>query len=790
MEYMKAVTALRKIRQMYRSGTPIYISGSAGMGKTAAVNYFLRNQKYIRISGFSSALDREPSEEELEDQTLVIDDLSNITDLTSREYVQLILRSGKIPVILIGRGMLPGWLSAVSAEVGIDVVCGRDLALSDENLRSLFSGQGIELAADRLEEVRKDCWNNTWLMILAARCAGEIGDYSGEALESARRQFYGYLDQRFYEQLGPDQRRLITSVAPFGSFSIRFVEMLSADRRAPAMLEKMALSGDFLAPEGNNTYRLTQPYRAYLVWKRQNQYSESEQREGSERAALYFELLGQPERALACYQEIGDIQRMVRLLVKMIRLHPGTEYNLQILYRYLQALPEAAVNAQPVLMYGMAMVNAQIYHRDVSEEWYRKLSRFRDSAGLGTASRTDADHLLVLLDLLLAHRGSIGFAATLLRAASLPGRWAPYVEGLRLSGRSASLLDGVHDMCEAVHQPQSVLNQSMVSSALQKVLGQRAKLYVELFHMELAFEEGSAGTSDFTENVNRIYMEGESQGEQEICDIAAMLLIRHFAFQGSLSASENLLESYSRRNSRRGARSEYANREIARVRTEIRILRGDTPAAGEWMRTAPDFSEFFVFEERYDYMLEVKALMLLGREEEALVLAQKLEIVFENYRRDYLLLRVRLLKAVILFRREDGSWEGVLAEALDDAEKFHLCESVAREGAALLPLLKKFHPDRVSDAFLKEVSEKTQQMAVYYPNYLRSYTKPEEQLTQMEQKVMQLLSGDMTSEEICELLHITYNGLKFHRHNIYRKLGVRSRREAVLKARALGLCNS
>lgn len=783
MEYIKADKALRGIRQAYRNSEPVYISGSAGMGKTAAAKYFLRNQDYTLISALTSALDHEPSVEELGGQALVIDDLSNLSDPAGRDYVRQMIRSGKNPLILIGRGALPGWLSAVSAEVGIDLVCGQDLSMSDENIRTLFSGRGVAVTAGEVREIRHDCWNNTWLIILAAECAAEFGEYSQEALESARRQFYGYLNQKFYEQLVPDQRRLITSVAPFGNFSTRFAQMLSADRRAPVMLERMSWSGDFLVPGGDQTYRIAEPYRSYLIWKRNDQYSESEQREGNERAALYFELLDQPERALECYRQIGDTQRMVRLLVKMIRMHPGIEYNQSALYRYLGALPDAAVNAQPVLMYGMAMLHSQIYHRDISEEWYRKLSKFRDSAALGSASRTDADHLLTLLDLLLPHRGSGTLAATLLRAASISGSWEPYTGGVRMSGRSASLLDGVHDMCEAVNRPQTILQENMVSSALRKIIGKKAGLYVELFHMERVFEEGGAGTSGFTEKVNRIYMEGEAQGEQEICDIATMLLIRFFISQGSLSTSENLLESYGRRST--GSRAG----ELGRVRTEMQILRGDMPAAQEWLRTASDSARFSAVEDRYDYMLEIKAMMLLGRDEEALILAQRLETVFEDYRRDYLLIRVRILKAVILFRREDSSWKSILAESLKDAEKYHLCESVAREGAALYPLLKKFHPDGISDSFLKEIRERTKQMALYYPNYLHSYKRPEERLTPMEHKVMQLLAGDMTSAQICELLHITYNGLKFHRHNIYRKLGVRSRREAVQKAKALGFCN-
>ena len=37
------------------------------------------------------------------------------------------------------------------------------------------------------------------------------------------------------------------------------------------------------------------------------------------------------------------------------------------------------------------------------------------------------------------------------------------------------------------------------------------------------------------------------------------------------------------------------------------------------------------------------------------------------------------------------------------------------------------------------------------------------------------------------MLHISYSGLKFHKQNIYRKLGVSNRNEAQRKARNMGL---
>jgi LuxR family maltose regulon positive regulatory protein len=73
---------------------------------------------------------------------------------------------------------------------------------------------------------------------------------------------------------------------------------------------------------------------------------------------------------------------------------------------------------------------------------------------------------------------------------------------------------------------------------------------------------------------------------------------------------------------------------------------------------------------------------------------------------------------------------------------------------------------------------------------LASNSEVIEPLSERELEVLQLLAEGLTNQEIGSRLFLALNTVKAHSSNIYGKLGVHSRTQAVAKARALGLLSS
>jgi len=94
---------------------------------------------------------------------------------------------------------------------------------------------------------------------------------------------------------------------------------------------------------------------------------------------------------------------------------------------------------------------------------------------------------------------------------------------------------------------------------------------------------------------------------------------------------------------------------------------------------------------------------------------------------------------------------------------------------------------RASDA-LAAVPAPVQQVPPAPPVPLRNGTPPSPQrLTGRELAVLQQLQEEVSLRQIADDLYVSYNTVKSHTRAVYRKLGARSRAEALVRARELGL---
>jgi LuxR family maltose regulon positive regulatory protein len=230
-----------------------------------------------------------------------------------------------------------------------------------------------------------------------------------------------------------------------------------------------------------------------------------------------------------------------------------------------------------------------------------------------------------------------------------------------------------------------------------------------------------------------------------------------------------------------------------RVRQWLAV--GDLAAASHWVEESSDHFELA-------QVARARVRLAEGRMEEALHLLDRQAQAAQEGRRTGRLIEILVLQALSL--QAQGRPDQALA-ALGQALTFARPEGYVRlfvdEGAPMAELLRHAAAQGIDAtrgaaghyvgqllAALKAESEAGKRRAPEtLPSVSPAAQPPVDPLTERELEVLRLLAAGLGNKEIAETLVIALSTVKQHLKNIYAKLDVHSRTQAVARARELGL---
>lgn len=222
---------------------------------------------------------------------------------------------------------------------------------------------------------------------------------------------------------------------------------------------------------------------------------------------------------------------------------------------------------------------------------------------------------------------------------------------------------------------------------------------------------------------------------------------------------------------------------FAALEAQADLDRGELPAALNWAESGaftPQDSPHIWFD--HSYFTYTRTLLAQGRFGDAQKLLDTMEALAQDGGRKRKLISIHLLHALALSAQEDKQ-ESVsrLARALRLAAPQDYRRAFLEEGqkiAQLLPLARSAAPLFVDDLLL-----------AFRPAYtpLRQVEGLLDPLTEREGEVLNLVAKGLSNREIADVLVVTLGTVKKHLNNIFSKLYVSNRTQAVARAREIGL---
>jgi LuxR family maltose regulon positive regulatory protein len=196
----------------------------------------------------------------------------------------------------------------------------------------------------------------------------------------------------------------------------------------------------------------------------------------------------------------------------------------------------------------------------------------------------------------------------------------------------------------------------------------------------------------------------------------------------------------------------------------------------------------------FEYRVLARILIAQGQLEDATMLLQRLLEVAETGDRTTNAIEILILQALSLQTQGDTDQAiTTLEKALALAEPEGFFRVFVDEGPPMARLLygaaiRGIAPDyarRLLAAFPVAEPQQTDLSKTQAPQ-----SELVEPLSERELEVLQLIAAGLTNQEIASGLFLALNTVKVHTRNIYGKLGVTSRTQAVARARVLGILSS
>lgn len=249
---------------------------------------------------------------------------------------------------------------------------------------------------------------------------------------------------------------------------------------------------------------------------------------------------------------------------------------------------------------------------------------------------------------------------------------------------------------------------------------------------------------------------------------------------------------------------------VETFRAKLDVLCGDLEAAGKWVRARGlednvDPDELDQKEDYYRYHILKYELLVLARwfiasdqSEKALIMLDTLEKKMQEQGRIHLLIETLLLSSVAFHLYGDHAQaKASFNRCLVLAEPGGYVRLFLDQGPVVRTLLRKAiesgtcveYASNLLAEFDAEIriSEGDMHVTQSHTALLPSLTVP---LTDREIELLSLIAVGLSNQEIAQRLFISLPTVKWHASNIYKKLGVRNRNQAVVQARSLDIIPS
>jgi LuxR family maltose regulon positive regulatory protein len=364
---------------------------------------------------------------------------------------------------------------------------------------------------------------------------------------------------------------------------------------------------------------------------------------------------------------------------------------------------------------------------------------------------------------------------------------------LAITLRAQGRLQRTIEICQQQRQLANANGQSQ-TRAVGWLLAIWGETLAELNHLDEALDRAKKG-----------FELTERSGDLQMIGWSFMCLMRILLSRGDLADAEETIQKMENL-ARESHLPPWIANQVKAWQARLWLAQNKLEPAAQWVQDRglhtggepipPHEIDFFSI---FDYVILARLLIAQGRLDEASKLLPRLLEAAEAGGRISKSIEILVLQA-LAFQADANTDQATTAleRALTLAEPEGFIRTLVDEGPPMAQLLhdaaaRGMMPDytaKLLAAFEDPTNDKGRRTNEKAPSLVLRHSSMVEPLSERELEVLQLIAEGLTNREIASRLFLSLNTVKAHTRNIYGKLGVHNRTQAVVRARALGVLPS
>jgi LuxR family maltose regulon positive regulatory protein len=662
---------------------------------------------------------------------------------------------------------------------------------------------------------------------LAAISLQEQEDKEGfiKSFEGSNRYILDYLGEEVLNDQDQDIRDFLLMTSILKRLSAPLCEAVTGIANCQYILENLEKNHLFIIPLDNERawYRYHRLFKDFLI--KSLQHAQPDQIEIlNQKASIWFEEQGYPDEAIDHALSAGDHTRAMDLIETEAESRFKRSEASTIL-RWIEVIPDEMVASRPSL--GLIHAWALMVRGGPVEIVERRLESVEkspvDDQQLGSAAALraflasfkgdarrslefsrEALRLLPEEDLFLRSLVANNLGMVNLMQGDFEASIESFTQAAEISHQGGNImiavgalsnLAGIWMLQGQLHKAWSSNKQALelATDARGRRLPVAAKALLGLGEIAREWNDLDAATEYFHEGLELFKLFGELGSV-----ISYISLARIKEVQGDLETAQEIVDQARQLAGQINA-STMDDELVEANQVQLWIRQGKNKQVIRWLEEnqLEDLVMAKIGTSHFDPIWEIRSQTLAriylsqGKFDQAIKITESLLNIARSSQRVRSVLRALALQVVILNSMGDSqSALDVLEGALDLAEEEGFVRTFLDEGEPMVQLLSEARSRGVKHEYADQLLTSfalSQPVQATVPDPTKQQKELLEPLSKREIEVLTLVAVGLSNQEIANKLHISLSTVKGHTSNIYGKLLVHNRTQAVIRGKELGI---